>query len=58
VPMPVGLAGIRLRASRRWQTVRRTFLTLKDGTLRPRNIAQNVDLFRKRERLFAILERR
>ena len=56
VPMPAGLAGVRLRASRQWQRVRRTFLTLRDGTLRPGNIAENVDLFRKRERLFAMLE--
>jgi len=57
-PMPTGLSGVRLRALRHWQRIRRTFLTLKDGTLRPKAIAENVDLFRKRERLFAILERR
>lgn len=56
VPMPTGLAGMRLRAQRHWQRVHRTFTTLRDGTLRPRNVAQNVALFRRRERLFALVE--
>lgn len=56
VPMPRGLAGMRLRALRQWERFHRTFTTLTDGTLRPRNVARNVALFRNRERLFALVE--
>ncbi|HEV7427003.1 MAG TPA: nucleotidyltransferase family protein [Thermoanaerobaculia bacterium] len=56
VVIPAGVAGVRLRASRQWQRALRLFSAFRDGRLRPRNIAENVDLFRKRERLFAILE--
>jgi hypothetical protein len=56
VPMPTGLAGMRLRAVRQWQRVHRIFTTLRDGTLRPRNIGRNVHLFRNRERLFTLVE--
>jgi hypothetical protein len=56
VSLPAGLVGVRLRASRQWQRIRKTFAALQEGRLRPHNIAENVDLFRKRERLFTILE--
>ena len=56
VAMPSGSAGMRLRASRKWQMVRRNFTQLLDGRLRPRNIARDVEHLRKRERLFALVE--
>jgi hypothetical protein len=56
VEIPPGLAGVRLRASRQWQRALRLFSAFKDGRLRPQKLAANVDLFRKRERLFTILE--
>ncbi|HYC62033.1 MAG TPA: nucleotidyltransferase family protein [Thermoanaerobaculia bacterium] len=56
VPMPSGRAGMRLRARRQWQMVRRNFSQLLDGTLRPRTVARDVTLFRNRERLFTLLE--
>jgi hypothetical protein len=56
VPMPTGLAGLRLRARRRWEFVHRTFATLANGTLRPRNVAQDVAMLRRRERLFTLVE--
>lgn len=56
VPMPAGRAGLRLRARRRWQMVRRNVSQMLDGTLRPRTVAREVALFRNRERLFTLLE--
>ena len=56
VPMPSGRAGMQLRARRKWQTVRRIFSKLLDGSLRPRNVTREVALFRNRERLFTLLE--
>jgi hypothetical protein len=56
VPIPTGLAGMRFRAVRQWQRVHRIFTTLRDGRLRPRNITENVHLFRNRQRLFTLVE--
>jgi hypothetical protein len=56
VVTPSGLAGVRLRTARQWQRVLRVFTAARDGRLRPRNVAENVGLFRNRERLFAIIE--
>lgn len=51
-PMP----GLRAHASRELTRARRVFSDLRRGVLRPRMIASEVDLFRKRERLFALVE--
>jgi hypothetical protein len=57
VPMPPGLAGLQLRARRKWQMIRRNFSDLRNGTLRPGNVARHVALFQNRERLFTLLEK-
>lgn len=56
VPMPTGREGMHLRVRRKWQMLRRTYTTLRDGTLRPRTVARSVALFRNRERLFTLVE--
>lgn len=52
VPTP----NLRARATRGITQARRVFQDLRRGTLRPRVIASEVELFRKRERLFALVE--
>jgi hypothetical protein len=47
---------LRARATRGITQARRVFQDLRRGTLRPRVIASEVELFRKRERLFALVE--
>lgn len=58
VPVPTGVAGLRARAERDWKRVVRLFDAFRRGALRPRNLRATVDLFRKRERLFALMEKR
>lgn len=53
VPVPKGL---RFRMAREWKRVRRAIRAVRTGGLRPRNVAKSVDLYLKRERLFALLE--
>ena len=53
VPVPKGL---RFRVGREWKRVRRAIRAVRTGGLRPRNVARSVDLYLKRERLFALLE--
>ncbi|MDQ3280049.1 MAG: nucleotidyltransferase family protein [Acidobacteriota bacterium] len=55
---PAGVSGLRQRIARQWQRVQRFFAGLRKGSLHPRNIAREVSLFHKRERLFAMLEER
>lgn len=52
VPMPRGVEGARLRASRGIERLRRMLA----ATLRPRAVAFEVEMHRKRERLYAIVE--
>jgi hypothetical protein len=49
-------SGLRFRAHREWKRVRNAITALRTGGLRPRNVAKSVDLYVKRERLFALLE--
>jgi hypothetical protein len=56
VVLPRGLPGFRVRASRQWQRARRLFEAFREGSLRPQMVAGHVNLFRKRERLFALVE--
>lgn len=58
VPVPSGLRGAQARVSRQWQRARRVLSAIRRGAMRPRAIAAAVDLFLKRERLFAIVEKR
>jgi hypothetical protein len=57
VPTPAGVEGLRARAGREWQRVRRVASALRRGSLKPGIIAADVDLHRKRERMFALIER-
>jgi hypothetical protein len=57
VPTPAGVRGLRARAGREWQRVRRVASALRRGSLKPGIIAADVDLHRKRERMFALVER-
>jgi hypothetical protein len=57
-PMPSGLRGVTARAARQWQRVRRVLSAVRRGTMRPSVVATDVDLFLKRERLFALIEQR
>ena len=57
-PMPAGLRGIRTRASREWQRARRVLTAIRRGGLRPSIVAKDVELLRKRERLFNLVEPR
>lgn len=57
-PMPSGLRGLTARAARQWQRARRVFSAVRRGTMRPSVVATDVDLFLKRERLFALIEER
>jgi len=57
VAVPRGAAGWRARADRQWDRVARFFDAFRRGALRPRNLRKTVDLFRKRERLFSIMEK-
>ena len=52
VPMPGGVLGARLRAARGLDRMRR----MLSATLHPREVASEVELHRKRERLYALLE--
>ena len=54
--VPSGLRGISARAARQWQRARRVLSAFRRGTLRPSIVATDVDLFLKRERLFALIE--
>ena len=57
-PMPSGLRGVTARVARQWQRARRVFSAVRRGTMRPSVVATDVDLFLKRERLFALIEER
>jgi hypothetical protein len=57
VPIPAGMRGAQARAQREWQRARRVLSAIRRGTLRPSIVATDVDLFLKRERLFAIVEK-
>ena len=57
-PMPSGLRGVTARAARQWQRARRVLSAVRRGTMRPSVVATDVDLFLKRERLFALIEER
>jgi hypothetical protein len=56
--VPSGLRGIGARAARQWQRMRRVWTAFRRGTMRPSVVAADVDLFLKRERLFALIESR
>jgi hypothetical protein len=56
-PVPAGIAGAHARAARGLELMRRVFRSGARGGLRPGNVSSEVELFRKRERLFAMLER-
>lgn len=58
VPTPTGVAGIRARAGREWQRVRRMASAMRKGAFKPSVVAADVELHRKRERMFALVERR
>jgi hypothetical protein len=58
VPVPSGIRGAQARAQREWQRARRVLSAIRRGTLRPGIVAADVDLFLKRERLFAIVEKK
>lgn len=57
-PVPSGLRGVSARAARQWQRARRVLSAFRRGTMRPSVVATDVDLFLKRERLFALIEER
>ncbi|MEA2236947.1 MAG: hypothetical protein QOC81_1671 [Thermoanaerobaculia bacterium] len=57
VPAPAGITGAWLRARRPWQSMRNVIASLRSGALRPRNVAESVAMLRKRERLYAIVEK-
>jgi hypothetical protein len=58
VPTPRGVAGIRARAGREWQRVRRMASAMRNGAFKPSVVAADVELHRKRERMFELVERR
>lgn len=57
-PVPAGLRGVSARAARQWQRARRVLSAIRRGTMRPSIVTADVDLFLKRERLFALIEAR
>ena len=56
--VPTGLRGVSARAARQWQRARRVMSAFRRGTMRPSVVSADVDLFLKRERLFALIEKR
>jgi hypothetical protein len=56
VPTPPGIEGLRARADREWQRVRRLASAIRRGTLQPGIVAADVELHRRRERMFALVE--
>ena len=58
VPIPHGLAGVRARFERQWHRAARVVEATRRGAMRPRNVAAMLDLWRKRERLFTLVERK
>lgn len=50
------LPSVRARATREWHRVRRMLNAIRRGKMRPKAVAADVDLFLKRERLFALVE--
>jgi len=56
--VPTGLRGVSARAARQWQRARRVLSAFRRGTMRPSVVSADVDLFLKRERLFALIENR
>ena len=56
VPVPGGMRGARARAERQFERARSVLSAIRRGAMRPSVIASDVDLFLKRERLFALVE--
>jgi putative nucleotidyltransferase-like protein len=55
-PTPIGLRGLRANLARETHQLRRAMTALREAALRPRRVATEIELHRKRERLFAIVE--
>jgi hypothetical protein len=55
-PVPAGVRGLRAHLARETHQLRRAMTALREATLRPKRIAHEVELHKKRERLFAIVE--
>jgi hypothetical protein len=57
VALPRGMDGTRARAARQFDRARKLLAAIRRGALRPSVIASDLDLFLKRERLYAIVEK-
>jgi hypothetical protein len=58
VPTPRGVEGLRARADREWQRVRRLATAIRKGTIQPGIVAADVELHRRRERMFKLVEKK
>jgi Uncharacterised nucleotidyltransferase len=58
VPTPRGVEGLRARADREWQRVRRLASAIRKGTIQPGIVAADVELHRRRERMFKLVEKK
>jgi hypothetical protein len=56
-PLPGGLAGTRARVMRGLDLMRRLLTSATHGGLHPRTVAREAELFRKRERLYEVVEK-
>jgi hypothetical protein len=56
-PVPSGVAGARARVARGFELLRRVARSGARGGFSPKIFSREVELFRKRERLFAMVEK-